>query len=1506
MLSNIPLRLILIVPFVAQITAAVGLTAWLSIRNGHRAVHDVATQLLGEVGTLTRDRILTYLETPQQLNAIHVNDVELGQIDVMGDVRALSPFLVRSLQIFDSVSFTVLATPQGEYIGAQRQADDSLQIGVIDGATAGSLQYYSTNDQGDFLQLLQEIDLAPGDVLKRPWYEAAVAAQAPTWSAVYTTRSTESLAITAARPIYGDRGDLLAVFSTTIALEQIDQFLNTIKVGQMGQVYIVDGAGRLIATSTGEQLYRVVTRDGVETKELLQATDSQDPLTRAAAKALLDQVGPLAAVDRAQNFELATHRGQEFVAVTPLPDYADLDWHIVVVAPEADFMAQIHANQRNTIWLCLGALALATGSSILTARWITRPLLQLNQAAKDITQGSLQSAQLPEAVVTHRTRELSELSHSFGQMTQQLQAAFAALQTSEANFRNIAANVPGAIFRYILRPDGTDAVLYMSPGCYQLWEIEAHLVEQDASLLWQVVDPEDLPAMQASVMESARTLETWNCEWRITTPSGRRKWLQAVGQPTQQPDGVVLWHTVILDVSDRKTLEQELLEQQQLLNAFVTSSPVAKCIMDNQLRYTLINNALADINGVPAADHIGKTPWDIVPDIADQQTEKMRQVLNTGEAVLDFEVVGETPKIPGVIRTWSASYFPLMSSAGLPMGIGMVVIETTASRQAEQALRESELKFRQLAENIQEVFWLTDAEIGQTFFVSSAYEDIWGRSRESLYADPTSFMAAIHPDDQPLLKQSLTTPNSAFEVEYRVVQPDGTIRWVWDRGFPIFDDSGKLIRRAGLAQDITERKQAESDRTHLSDVLEASLNEIYLFNGDTLTFEYANQGALQNLGYSLEQFQHMTPLDIKPELSAANFEALLAPLRQGDIPKINFETVHQRADGSRYSVDVHIQLTRYNGQSAFLAIVLDISERARFEAERKQAETQLQDLTDRLGLAVQAAGMGIWEWDIGKNHVHWDEQMFKLYKIHPEDFSNVYDAWLSRVHPDDLAVTAAIEQKALFGKQDYEVEFRIVWPGGTIRHIAAYAIVQRDLEGNPLRMVGASVDISDRKRAEEQLIYRALHDALTDLPSRTLLTKRLESAIQRVHRSRTYHFAVLFLDLDQFKVINDSLGHLIGDQLLVSVAQTLQNLIRPTDLVARWGGDEFVILLEHLFEAQDVIHMAERLLAAFNRPTVIDNQSVFINTSIGIVWGTNTYSKSSDLLRDADIALYQAKSKGRGRYEIFDVEMHIQAVKRMTLEHDLRIAIDQQEFVTYYQPIVDLNTQQIIGFEALIRWQHPTQGFISPADFIPVAEETGLIMPITQWVLRSACDQLVTWQQQFPNLKDLRVSVNLSSQDLRQTTLVENIGKTLNQAGLSAHSLTLEITESMLVENTEDAINLLDQLRNLGVRISIDDFGTGYSSLSYLYNLPADYLKIDQSFVGNMQPGGKNYKIVQAVVSLSDQLQLAAIAEGIENEQQLAWLKELGCELGQGYFFARPLAPEAATDLLAIGSTLQR
>ncbi|MFQ5857549.1 MAG: EAL domain-containing protein [Anaerolineae bacterium] len=442
-------------------------------------------------------------------------------------------------------------------------------------------------------------------------------------------------------------------------------------------------------------------------------------------------------------------------------------------------------------------------------------------------------------------------------------------------------------------------------------------------------------------------------------------------------------------------------------------------------------------------------------------------------------------------------------------------------------------------------------------------------------------------------------------------------------------------------------------------------------------------------------------------------------------------------------------------------------------------------------------------------------------------------------------------------------------------------------------------DITERKRAEEQLLHGAFHDALTGLPNRALFMDRLGRSIERAKRREDHLFAVLFLDLDRFKVVNDSLGHTIGDQLLIAMAPRLEGCVRATDTVARLGGDEFVILLEDIEAVSDATRVAGRIREVLTVPFNLDGHEMFTTASIGIVLSATSYEQPEDILRDADIAMYRAKALGKARYELFDAAMRDHVVARLRLETDLRRAIERQEFEIHYQPIVSLADGRIAGFEALLRWQHPEHGLVSPGEFIPVAEETGLIVPIDQWVLRETCGQMRAWQAQFPADPPLTISVNLSSKQFAQPDLIEQIEQVLRETGLDARSLKLEITESVIMENGESAAVMLSRLRALGVQVHMDDFGTGYSSLSYLHQFPIDTIKIDRSFIGKMGVDGNNSEIAQAIVMLARDLGMDVIAEGVETAEQLVRLRALECEYGQGYHFSKPLDSEAAGALIA-------
>lgn len=433
------------------------------------------------------------------------------------------------------------------------------------------------------------------------------------------------------------------------------------------------------------------------------------------------------------------------------------------------------------------------------------------------------------------------------------------------------------------------------------------------------------------------------------------------------------------------------------------------------------------------------------------------------------------------------------------------------------------------------------------------------------------------------------------------------------------------------------------------------------------------------------------------------------------------------------------------------------------------------------------------------------------------------------------------------------------------------------------------------QESKDHFRHAAFHDALTNLPNRTLLTENLKFVIERAKNQEDYQFAVLFLDLDRFKNVNDSLGHTIGDQLLIAMARRLESCIREADIVARLGGDEFAILLDGIHNGTEATTMARRIQEKLASPFNLSGHEVFTSTSIGIALSSTGYDHPENMLRDADTAMYRAKAQGKACYEVFDKGMHTHAVYLLQMENDLRRALDREEFRVYYQPIVSLENGNLAGFEALIRWQHPERGFVNPSDFIPLAEDTGLIVPIGLWILRKACQQLCQWQWQSPANRNLFMSVNLSSKQVSQPDLVAQIRDVLAETNVDAKHLKLELTESAVMQNADMAARLLKRLKALGVHLSIDDFGTGYSSLGYLHKFPVNTLKIDRSFIGRIGEDAENIEIVRTIVSLAENMGMDVVAEGVETLSQLTQLRKLNCQYGQGYLFSRPVDPDSVS-----------
>lgn len=587
--------------------------------------------------------------------------------------------------------------------------------------------------------------------------------------------------------------------------------------------------------------------------------------------------------------------------------------------------------------------------------------------------------------------------------------------------------------------------------------------------------------------------------------------------------------------------------------------------------------------------------------------------------------------------------------------------------------------------------------------------------------------------------------------------------------------------------------------------------------------------------------------------------------------------------------------------------------RSMVEEQTRDLAAANRDLTEseaRYALAAQGANDGLWDWNMDTGRVFFSPRWKALVGLEADaPVPAALEGFLGLAHADDVVQLAEAFDQLRTGVADtIALEYRMRHADGQHRWMLCRGASTRGPDGQPVRAAGSQTDITNRKVAESQLRHEAMHDALTGLPNRALLTERLERCLARQRRDPEFRFAVMFIDLDRFKVINDSLGHVVGDGLLVEVADRLSDCLRETDTVAamdaldvaRLGGDEFVVLLEGLRNDADALRVAERLLEHVARPIQIGAHVLHVTLSLGVALGSGRYERVEDLLRDADTALYRAKANGRGRYDVFTDELHVAAMHRWRTESELRQAIERKEFALFYQPVVSIATGEVRHFEALVRWHHPTRGLVGPADFIPLAEESGLIVPLGRWVLEEACRQRQEWARRGVRTS---VAVNVASKQFAQPRFVEEVAEVLAATGAPVGCLRLEITEGTTMD--PKAIDTCTRLSELGVQLFLDDFGTGYSSLSYLTRMPIHALKVDRSFVGRMLEDPMSASIVQTILALARALRMDAIAEGVETPAQAARLRQMQCSAGQGYLWSRPLWAERAFEVARLGVAVE-
>jgi diguanylate cyclase (GGDEF)-like protein/PAS domain S-box-containing protein len=831
--------------------------------------------------------------------------------------------------------------------------------------------------------------------------------------------------------------------------------------------------------------------------------------------------------------------------------------------------------------------------------------------------------------------------------------------------------------------------------------------------------------------------------------------------------------------------------------------------------------------------------------------------------------------------------------------------DITKSKETEEALRESERRYATLLANeptfvyrrLNEPAWPME-------FVSDYALELTGYSPKDLLVGGTvRYGDLIVEEDRARVREEVQTglrERRRFKLRYSICRKDGEIRHVEEHGQGVYGEDGEVEALEGLIYDMTEQVRAEVRLREAEERYRALVERmpavVYIQEvGSPDSAMYMSPQIEALTGYTSEECKNqdlrwaMVHPDDRDWLQAEDQREV----EPGEVFATEYRVLHRDGHTKWVRNESVMIEEEASGTRYWQGFMLDISERKRTEEALRRSQASLAE-------AQRISRLGSWEWDLKTGEVWWSEEAYRIYGFEPHQFSPTLETKAEIFHPEDRHLLAAAIDGAIDQQDSLDFEHRIVRPDGEVRWVHRRGEVVRGERGEVLRILGTVNDVTERKVLEERLQHQAFHDPLTDLPNRRLFMDRLKKALGRTSGLREQKVAVLFMDLDNFKVVNDSLGHEVGDQVLVAVSQRLKECLRAEDVVARLGGDEFTFLLDGISGAGDAEEIADRIIQQLRAPFAIDGHAIFVTGSIGIAESDAGGGEPEYLLRAADIALYRAKDMTKRSYEVFERSRDAYALERLELENELRTAIERDELKVYYQPVYSLEDDYIAGMEALLRWEHPERGMMSPADFIPLAEETGLIVPIGLWTLEEACRQAHEWQEWCPGDPPPIVGVNLSLRQFQHHGLVEDVARILRETRLEPGNLALEITESVAMYDEDSTISTLEELKSLGVWLVIDDFGTGNSSLAYLASrFEMSHLKIDGSFIHEFVEESVDSAILQGLIDFAHTARLRVIAEGVETAVQLQHLKHMGCEFVQGNYIAKPLEPAAASELLA-------
>lgn len=1053
-------------------------------------------------------------------------------------------------------------------------------------------------------------------------------------------------------------------------------------------------------------------------------------------------------------------------------------------------------------------------------------------------------------------------------------------------FQDFVEELP--VMVYALQPRPPYSPIYVSPAFAQFgYPLDEW--RKDPNIWTRVIHPDDQAWVFNETQLSTRTGTEVEYEYRVIKASGETRWVHDRGCLVHDEKGKIIRRQgVIFDITAQKLADQELQKREKLYRTLARSIPrTAVLLFDRDFRYTLADGQQLERHGFSQEILENKTLQEAFPpEVAAEWSGYYRRAL-AGE-----EVVFENENEDGVFQLY---VLPVKDEKD-EIFAGMVMWQDiTERKKAETDLKESEGRYRTLFENANDIIYVHDLE-GNYLSLNQAGQRALGYTLDE--ALTLNMRQLMTPEHLELAKAKLAdkiegvTRQTTYEAE--CFSKDGR-RLTLEINSSIIYKDGVPAAVQGIARDVTERKLADEalreSESQFRALAETASDAIVTIDEDGVIM-FLNAGTETMFGYSENEMLGQPITMLMPERMRSKHGAAFARFLKTGQRKISWKSV-ELPGLHKHGHEIHLELSfaEYNksGHRCFTSVIRDITARMRADEALRESESRFRDLFEN-------ANDLIYTHDLDGNFTSLNRagEIITGYSRDEAVTMNISEV----VAPEFLESARKMIAEKVMGERSTSYELEIISKDGNrVSLELSTRLIMHD--NKPVGVQGIGRDVTARKLAEESLWHNARHDTLTCLPNRAEFMTHLKQSVRRAEANEQSRFAVLFLDLDRFKVVNDSLGHLIGDKLLIAIAERLTACVRPGDIVARLGGDEFTILLNRTGSTSDVENVAERLQRKIAEPFKIDNYEVFASASIGIVVSDHVKRQAEDYLRDADAAMYRAKESGKARYEVFDRQMHVRNMNLLQIETDLRHAIERNEMEVYYQPIVNLETGELKEFEALLRWDHPKHGLVAPNEFIGAAEETGLIIPIGKWILEEACRQTVAWQQKFHI--PYTISVNLSAKQLMHPSLTEQVREILHKTELNPRLLKMEVTESTVMEHSEALLSVLSELYALGISFSTDDFGTGYSSLSYLHRFPFERLKIDRSFVSKMDDDKKCGAIVKTILMLGENLNIEVVAEGIETERQLELLRSYGCMTGQGYLFSRPVPAKDAEKLLRNG-----